>query len=140
MDAMRILIVSGHRGENWHPQTNPEHRSALDWLKIKILHGEFQQVWHGGATGVDQAAHALARKAEIDVHVFAAKWKAHGRGAGPRRNARMAAAAHRCIADGHDIQWAIMPGGTGTAHAADLALKYGIAVSKPDDPAVELHS
>ncbi len=65
------------------------------------------QLVHGGASGADALAGEWAAQRGVAVKVFPADWQAHGRAAGPRRNADM-------VAYGIDGLVAF-PGGRGTA-------------------------
>lgn len=52
----------------------------------------------GGAEGVDNAAERAARACGLEVIVFRADWKAHGRQAEPMRDAEIVAHADRFVA------------------------------------------
>jgi hypothetical protein len=52
----------------------------------------------GGAQGVDNAAERAARACGLEVIIFHADWKVHGRQAGPMRNAEIVAHADRVVA------------------------------------------
>ena len=70
-------------------------------------------VVQGGAAGADRRAREWAEHWRHDVETFAADWGAHGRAAGPKRNAAMVDA-------GADLVVAF-PGGRGTASCVALA-------------------
>ncbi|KKK77605.1 hypothetical protein LCGC14_2851900 [marine sediment metagenome] len=63
---------------------------------------------HGDAPGADTLANNWAKRRGIPIEKFPANWKRYGRGAGPRRNARM-------IAEGLPELAIAFPGGRGTA-------------------------
>lgn len=70
--------------------------------------------------GADKLAEDWARENEIDYAGYPAKFKAHGKPAGPIRNARM-------IELKPDLVIAF-PGGNGTANTVSLARQAGIEV------------
>lgn len=73
-------------------------------------------------TGADRIAYQWARAARMTVHRFEADWAAHGKAAGPRRNAEMVAA-------GADVVLAFIRNGSrGASHTAKLARRAGIPV------------
>lgn len=52
----------------------------------------------GHASGADALGERYAQERGFQLETFPADWKAHGRAAGPIRNARMASAANALIA------------------------------------------
>ena len=78
-------------------------------------------VLSGRARGVDRAGEVWARMNGVPVDRFPADWKKHGRSAGFRRNAEMAASAEALIAvwDGHS---------RGTKHMINTARRLGLKV------------
>ena len=48
------------------------------------------EIVSGGAKGVDSLGEKYAKQAGINLVIFPANWKAHGKAAGPIRNERMA--------------------------------------------------
>lgn len=56
------------------------------------------QVVSGGAPGVDYVGEALAQQHGMDLKIFPADWKTHGKAAGPIRNKQMAKYADALIA------------------------------------------
>lgn len=78
------------------------------------------EIVHGGAVGIDAAAHA-ACEGHWPVKVFPADWKTHGKAAGPIRNRQMADYADALIAvwDGKS---------RGTANMIEEAKKRGLKV------------
>ena len=75
----------------------------------------------GTAPGVDRCGEQWAAAREIPIASFPANWALHGRSAGYKRNAEMAAYAEALIAfwDGKS---------KGTLHMIDLAKKHGLQV------------
>lgn len=79
----------------------------------------------GGARGADRIAEEEARKLGLAVEVHPARWEEEGRGAGYRRNERMAALPN--VAGVYAFR---MPGESrGTDHMIATAKKRGIAGS-----------
>jgi len=64
-------------------------------------------VVHGAASGADDLADSWATQHGVEVETFPAEWGAHGRPAGPIRNAAMVATAPDLVV--------AFPGGRGTA-------------------------
>lgn len=89
------LIVAGGRDY----QFTAKDRTFLDSLE------GVTEVVSGVASGADAQGEEWAKNRGLPVARFPANWKAHGRGAGPRRNIRMAAYADAL---------ALFPGGRGT--------------------------
>lgn len=88
--------------------------------------GPFTLVHGDCSTGADAAAHHWYEVAGATLGCeeirFPAPWEAHGRKAGPMRNAQM-------IAAGGDLVLAFpLPGGRGTQHTISLAQSAGIPV------------
>lgn len=52
----------------------------------------------GHASGADDLCERYAQERGLQLETFPANWKAHGRAAGPIRNAQMASVAHALIA------------------------------------------
>lgn len=73
-------------------------------------------------TGADRIAYRWAKTARITIHTFLAEWEAHGKAAGPRRNAAM-------VNSGADLALAFIKGGSRSAsHTVTLARRAGIPV------------
>ncbi len=79
-------IIAGGRDYAW---TEADF-GRLDRLRAE--HG-ITEVVSGGATGADRLGELWAKSRALPRRVFRADWKTHGRAAGPRRNAEMAAYA-----------------------------------------------
>lgn len=97
---------------------------AQVFSELEYMHGiyKFTALMQGGATGVDTMARDWAAKhPEIERYVCAADWKAHGRAAGPIRNAKM-------------LEWKpdmviAFAGGPGTANMVAQAKAAGVTVA-----------
>lgn len=76
------------------------HLDNASVVAAAIMHSGFDitQVVSGGASGVDASGEALADLHSMDLKVFPADWKRHGKAAGPIRNKQMAAYADALIA------------------------------------------
>jgi len=82
----------------------------------------------GGARGADELAERLAKETDTRLQVMKADWKAHGKAAGPIRNAAMAKAAG---ADGRLL--AYWDGKSpGTADMIKQAKRAGLKVQTVD--------
>lgn len=77
------------------------------------------EVVQGGASGADCEAKFWAIHSGIKTAEFRADWKAHGKAAGPMRNAQMARYGEFLIA---------FPGGRGTADMIRQAKARGLTV------------
>lgn len=117
---MRVLVCGSR---NWHDRREiyaTLDRLAKDW-------GPDVVVIEGDAKGVDRMAGYWARKhrfENVKFPVTDADWKAHGKGAGPKRNARM-------LAEGRPDLVVAFPGGSGTRNMIDQATAAGVPVIEP---------
>jgi hypothetical protein len=106
---MRLIIAGGR---DYH--LTPADIARLDALRPKV-----REVVCGGCSGADLDGELWAARHGIAVAYFPAHWQDHGRSAGPKRNAAMAAYADAV---------ALFPGGKGTESMAKEAAKAGIHV------------
>lgn len=112
---MRVIVCGGRNFRS----------PAQVWKVLDELHSElhFTALMQGGATGVDAFAKDwAATKPEIKRFVCKADWDAHGRAAGPIRNARM-------------LEWkpdlvVAFAGGAGTANMVKQAEAAGVPVRR----------
>ncbi len=108
---MRVIIAGGRDYDNY------------DVLLEAINEAQFEiaTVVSGGAQGVDALGVRYARETNKPLDIYKADWKAHGRGAGPVRNKKMAENADALIAvwDGQS---------RGTKHMIDTATGKGLQV------------
>jgi hypothetical protein len=104
------LIIAG--GRDYH--LTPADIVRLDELRPKV-----REVVCGGCSGADLDGELWAARHGIAVAYFPAHWQDHGRSAGPKRNAAMAAYADAV---------ALFPGGKGTESMAKEAERAGIQV------------
>lgn len=76
----------------------------------------------GHASGADALGERYAQERGLQLETFPADWKAHGRAAGPIRNAQMASVAHALIAfwDGKS---------RGVMNMIDTAKKHNLQVA-----------
>ena len=111
---MSVALVCGGRDYHspWFPQYMDEfHRRFGITLVV-----------HGGATGADSLAESWAKSREINQHIYPAKWKMHGRSAGPIRNTEM-------LGSEPTIDLVIaFPGGRGTDNMCQQAMSRGLPV------------
>ncbi len=94
----------------------PEDKLWLDDLAVSL---PITEVVQGGASGADYEAKIWAIRSKIKTAEFRADWKAHGKAAGPIRNAEMARYGEVLIA---------FPGGCGTADMIRQAESRGLRV------------
>jgi hypothetical protein len=81
----------------------------------------------GRRKGADAHAKGWADRMGLDTTVMDANWIAHGKGGGPRRNARML--AYLLAMAAHDKRLVVaFPGGTATADLCVQARAFGIPV------------
>lgn len=119
MTAPRRLIVCGCR--DWDHSGQIANALSAEWS----LHGGpyAHVVVHGDCpTGADAFADRWCTKVGVQVERHAANWQLHGKQAGPRRNAEMAAlGADLCLAfwDGES---------RGTLDMIRCAIRHGIPV------------
>ena len=80
-----------------------------------------KKVIHGGARGADSLVGRWASSHKIEIVVYPALWKIHGKSAGPIRNQQML--------DSENITTAVaFPGGRGTADMVKRLTKANIPV------------
>ncbi|MGW9447032.1 DUF2493 domain-containing protein [Bacillus mobilis] len=97
---MRIIVTGG--------RDYSDAQTVAKTLSAYAAHPDrFHRLVHGGASGADLLAAAVAYTLGWSVEIHCADWELHGRGAGPIRNQKMADA-------GADLLIAF-PGGRGTA-------------------------
>lgn len=89
---MRIIIAGG-RNVEWHLAD----KLVQEALEKSGWKDSLSEVVHGGAVGIDSAAHAMS-KGVWPTKVFPADWNKLGKRAGPVRNRQMAEYADALIA------------------------------------------
>lgn len=112
---MTTIIVCGGRDYT--------HFGRIDMVLTYVLRtrGRPLRIVHGGARGADTLADAWALANGCERIAYPADWKAHGRAAGPIRNALM------LEREKPDLVVAF-PGGKGTADMVSKARAAGIEV------------
>ncbi len=114
-DAFRVVVFGGRKYGN----IDAVYR-ALD--SVHKRHGDLVVV-HGGATGADAIAAAWAKEREVRAESWPAKWRTHGRPAGPIRNAQMASSG---------LDGAIeFPGNSGTKDMREQCEKWNVGIWRP---------
>lgn len=78
-------------------------------------------VIHGAARGADQLAAIWATRNGVPQEPYPAKWREHGRSAGPKRNLEM-------LLKGKPDLVVAFPGGKGTAHMMKIAKEANVTV------------
>ena len=102
-----IRLVTGGRLYSMQP---------YDWLRLDALGAT--ALYEGEADGADFCALGWATSRGLPVRRFPAEWDAHGKAAGPMRNAAMLEAAREeAQQTGQPLLVAAFPGGSGTADA-----------------------
>lgn len=104
--------------------TPPPPAELAEWERLceaMIPYRHAVRVIHGAARGADTLAHEWAAHHEIPVDVYPADWQAHGRAAGPIRNARM-------LEEGKPDVVVAFKGGRGTADMVRRARASGVPV------------
>lgn len=111
--GLRVLVCGGR---NFN-----DALTLGSWLGgIQKQHG-IDLLIHGGAPGADFMAAKFAEWQGIPVQEFPADWTAHGKAAGPIRNAQM-------LAEGKPDLVLAFEGGRGTANMVEQARKAGVRV------------
>jgi len=65
------------------------------WFDAKVIRRELSAlpmgsvIIHGACRGVDRMADAIAKDLGLEVRAYPAKWRTHGKAAGPIRNQQM---------------------------------------------------
>lgn len=111
---MKVLVCGGR---NFRDRVHLTE--TLDWLHAD--RGPITLVIHGAATGADQLSGVWARLNNVPVREYPAKWREHGRSAGPIRNAQM-------LKEGQPDLVVAFDGGTGTADMVSKARAKGVEV------------
>ena len=110
---MKVLVCGGRKYAEYECV---EHvLGSLDPAPTLII--------HGGAAGADALANRWAHANRVRTQVFNADWFAHGRAAGPMRNAKM-------LTESMPDLVVAFPGGAGTAHMVALAKRYNYTVKE----------
>ncbi len=110
---MRVLVCGGRHYYDLVAISNVLHQiHAARPISVIV---------QGGATGADAGAKTWALKNGINAITYAAEWKKHGKGAGPKRNQVM------LDREKPDLVVAF-PGGAGTADMVRRAKAAGINV------------
>lgn len=112
MQGRRVLVCGGRAFEDY-----AFLRDVLDYYAPTL-------VIHGAARGADSLAHRWAQNRCISVESHPADWQAHGKAAGPIRNAKM-------ISAGKPDLVIAFPGGKGTANMVKIATDKGVPVIQP---------
>jgi hypothetical protein len=119
MNEFRVLVCGGRDYDN-----RERLFAVLDKaLRAATLAGKTFTLVHGGARGADSLSGLWAsmRKEHVEVRVYEADWKTHGKAAGPIRNIKMLTESlpHVIIA---------FKGGDGTAHMMKIGREAGVPV------------
>lgn len=109
---MRIIVCGGRDFKDYE----------FLWTVLDDIHKTtpITELIHGAAKGADAFAHIWAVRRSVPVTPVPADWKRHGSKAGPLRNLQMLDMQVSCVV--------AFPGGRGTAHMVQSALKRGVEV------------
>jgi hypothetical protein len=119
---MARVLVTGSR--HWADAGAVEAALVAAWHEALQAGFDGIVVVHGGCpTGADRLAWEWASRVDVPVEVWLADWAAHGRAAGPRRNAAMVASRPHVVV--------AFPLGVsrGTRDCIDRAAAAGLPVS-----------
>jgi hypothetical protein len=110
---MKVLVCGG--------------RAFCDRLLVDRVLGELDiaVLISGGALGADSLAEDWARRNEVTRVIMPAKWKLHGKAAGPIRNRNMIKLMPDLVV--------AFPGGSGTRDMIKVAKEKGIEVRIVDE-------
>lgn len=112
----KVLLVCGGRDYD-------DHEAAWSALaQVLARHPDITTIRHGDARGADSLAADFAEREGLLNDPWPADWEAHGKAAGPRRNAEMLTVEpvpFACVA---------FPGGQGTADMVRRCRAAGVPV------------
>lgn len=119
-EQIRVLACGSRKYEN-----RDMINKVLDALYVK--YGKQMCLIVGGAVGADELARQWAVSRKCDHIVYYARWETEGKGAGPKRNQRMAKLKPRRV-----VAFLVnQPGeNRGTNNMIQLAVDAGIRVKK----------
>ena len=109
-----LLVCGGREYADWQ-----RAEATLDRVQARM---EIAILRHGLAPDADSHAAYWAHRRGVTQEPMPADWNAHGRGAGPRRNAAMLAREPRPVA------CVAFPGGRGTADMVKRCKAAGVPV------------
>ena len=134
MTGITVMVTGGRDyTDEAHVYRVLDRIHASDPIRL-VMHGacgwnaDDRETWTADRMlGADALADTWADARGVRVGRYPAHWTTQGRGAGPRRNAKLVAMMpDRCV---------VFPGGPGTAGACALATKAGIVMVREDEPA-----
>lgn len=117
---MRVLVCGGRDFE--------DRQTVFDVLDcIHKPHPSYSPtidlIIHGGASGADHFAALWADSRGVDVGCWKAKWREHGRAAGPIRNQQM-------LVEGRPDLIVAFPGGKGTADMVERGRRAHVTIKE----------
>lgn len=90
-------------------------------------------VIEGGATGADAMARKWAEQHGVHYATVPALWSAHGKPAGPRRNAVMVTLLKALETFGYECRVIAFPGGPGTRSCVSIAEERELFIKRIED-------
>lgn len=118
--GIRVLVCGGRAFD--------EQEYVNDCLGCLDAERPIAIIIHGAAAGADACADAWAKAHGRTVAAYPARWRQHGKKAGPIRNQLM-------LDEGKPDLVVAFPGGPGTADMVERAERRGIEVITFDNPA-----
>ncbi len=125
---MRLIVCGGREFDDaprlWFILDGIDDRDKLtggEGIRCLIDGGQQRRRKDGAWVGADYWAHQWALARNRPTERYFADWDAHGKSAGPRRNARMADESNAT----HGLA---MPGGNGTNNMVENMRRVGIVV------------
>lgn len=88
---MKRIVIAGCRDYENYQEAKEFIEACLKGIKEEII------ILSGGAKGADALGERYARENGLSVERYPAEWAKYGRGAGPRRNQKMAEACDLAI-------------------------------------------
>lgn len=112
---MKILVCGGRK------YSNTEKFFDVMMDHVAMFEPEHVTIISGMAKGADTLAANFAKNNGCKLLAFPAHWDKDGKAAGPIRNRRM-------LDEGKPDLVIAFPGGKGTKHMTDIAIKAGVQV------------
>ena len=124
---MRLLVCGGRNYADWDfLHTFLDRLEVLGGIRCgNAVYGPVHVLINGGAKGADTLAVRWAEERGIKVETYTAQWSKYGDRAGPIRNIEM-------IRDGKPSMVVCFPGGNGTAHMKEIAMRANVFVLDAD--------
>jgi predicted Rossmann-fold nucleotide-binding protein len=116
---MKVVLITGGRDYD-----------AWESVNRALTEEDPDLVIQGGADGADSLASYWVRENAVMELRMPARWKKHGKFAGPKRNEAMVKMAVMFDELGHDVMVVAFPGGRGTADCLERAERADLAIRR----------